>query len=75
MKQQTVRNSNLIPLVATPSIDTSLDIATLELLESWRIQDATSSPVEMQLAELELVKLKQAMNENRRLAGEPLIFP
>ena len=53
----------------------SVDLATLELLASWRQQDATTDPEEVRAAERELAEFKKAMNENRALAGEPVLFP
>ena len=53
----------------------SVDTATLELLASWRQQDATTDPEEVRAAERELAEFKKAMNENRALAGEPVLFP
>ena len=52
-----------------------VDSATLELLSSWRRQDATDKPQEIRAAERELAAFKKAMNENRALAGQPLVFP
>ena len=53
----------------------SVDIATLELLEAWRLQDATDDLEQLRAAERELTEFKKAMNESRTLAGEPLLYP
>jgi hypothetical protein len=49
----------------------SIDSATRELLASWRAEDATSNPEEIQIAEREIAEFKNAMNGNRIRAGEP----
>ena len=53
----------------------SADTATLELLEAWRLQDATDDLEQLRAAERELSEFKKAMNESRTLAGEPLLYP
>ena len=53
----------------------SINTATLELLANWRVQDATTDSEQIRAAEQELADFKKAMNENRILAGEPLLFP
>ena len=64
-----------MPPTAQPSNTGSIDTATLELLASWRAEDATSNPEELRAAEQELADFKKAMNENRARAGEPLLYP
>ena len=59
------------PQVQSGSVDTE----TLELITSWRQQDATADPQQDRAAERELAGFKKAMNENRALAGEPVLFP
>jgi len=49
--------------------------AAMELLRSWSQEDATDDPEAIRAAEEEWEALKQALNENRRLAGERLLFP
>jgi hypothetical protein len=49
----------------------SVDTATLELLASWRQQDATTDPEQVRAAERELAEFKKAMNESRAGAGKP----
>ena len=73
MKQPTTSQTS----VPTPpqTQDGSVDTATLELLASWRQQDATADPEQVRAAERELAEFKKAMNENRALAGEPVLFP
>ena len=58
----------------TPLND-SIDTATLELLASWRVQDATEDQEEIRAAERELTQLKKAMNEARTISSEPLLYP
>jgi hypothetical protein len=53
----------------------SVDTATLELLASWRRQDATENPETIRAAEQELIEFKRAMNESRTSTGERLLFP
>jgi hypothetical protein len=53
----------------------SVDTATLELLEAWRLQDATDDPEQLRAAERDLTEFKKAMNQSRTLAGEPLLYP
>jgi hypothetical protein len=53
----------------------TVDCVTLDLLAKWRLQDATENPDEIGAAEQELAAFKKAMNENRTLAGQPLVFP
>jgi ribosomal protein S12 methylthiotransferase accessory factor YcaO len=60
--------------MAPPSANSAVDTATLELLQGWRLQDATDNPEEVRAAEQELTEFKRAMNESRTLAGEPLLY-
>jgi hypothetical protein len=53
----------------------AIDTATLELLASWRLQDATADPELVRAAEQELAEFKNALNEGRTVAGEPVLFP
>ena len=53
----------------------SIDTATLELLASWRIQDATNDPEQLRAAAKELEEFKKAMNENRAATGERILYP
>lgn len=52
-----------------------IDTATLELLEGWRQQDATTDPEQIRAAEQEIAEFKKAMNENRSATGERKLFP
>jgi hypothetical protein len=52
-----------------------IDRATLELLATWRREDATENPAEVRAAEQDLAEFKKAMNENRAGSGEPLLYP
>jgi hypothetical protein len=63
----------LIPPVT--SRDVSIDTATLELLASWRQEDANASPEQIAAAAADLREFKRKMNENRTSAGEPVLFP
>jgi hypothetical protein len=51
------------------------DSATIQLLASWRSLDATDDPERIRAADSEVAEFKRAMNENRALAGEPILFP
>jgi hypothetical protein len=53
----------------------SIDTASLKLLASWRLQDATDDPEEVRAAEQELAEFKKAMNDARAAAGEPPLYP
>jgi hypothetical protein len=74
MKQQTL-DATITPPDAQPSNNGSVDTATLELLRSWRLQDATDNPEEVRAAEEEISAFMKAMNENRIAAGEPPLYP
>lgn len=63
------------PPFAPPSPPSMIDSVTLQLLRDWRLQDATDDPEEIRAAEQELAGFKKAMNANRILAGEPLLYP
>jgi hypothetical protein len=75
MERQTSSETAPVPQIVRRSDNGSLDTATLELLASWRLQDATEDPEEIRAAEQELTEFKRAMNENRALAGEHLLYP
>ncbi len=49
------------------------NLALIELLESWRKEDATDDPDELVRAEVELEGLKQSLNANR--PGQRPLFP
>ena len=74
MKEQTT-DLTAIPPVAHHSNNGSVDTATLELLRSWRMQDATDNPEDVRAAEEEIAAFKRAMNENRLVVGESLLYP
>ena len=65
MKHQTISETATKQPLPQPSSPGSIDTATLELLASWRHQDATDNPEELRTAEQELSAFKKAMNENR----------
>jgi hypothetical protein len=67
--------SESMPASITPSHDGLVDTATLELLASWRRQDATDNPEDIRQAERELADFKRAMNEGRAIAGETPLYP
>ena len=77
MKNQTTSSSEAssTPPIPQPPPNGSIDSATLELLASWRLEDATQNPEDVRAAEQELAEFKRAMNENRTRAGEPLLYP
>jgi hypothetical protein len=77
MKKQTTSpdEKNQAQPIVTPSANGSIDNATLKLLASWRIEDATKNPEDIQAAERELAEFKKAMNENRAYSGEPVLYP
>ena len=62
------------PPIPEPPKNGSVDSATLELLASWRLEDATQNPEDIRAAEQELAEFKRAMNENRTRAGEPPLY-
>ena len=53
----------------------SVGTATLELLASWKAQDATTDPEKIRAADQEVDEFMKAMNENRAATGERLLFP
>jgi hypothetical protein len=53
-----------------PSTTPEIDGATLQLLNSWRAEDATDDANEIRAAERELAEFKEAMNKIRIQAGE-----
>ena len=75
MKHLTTSETTSRPPGAHPSANGSIDTATLDLLETWRLQDATDDPEQLRAAQQELTEFKKAMNENRTLLGEPLLYP
>jgi len=75
MKRQIASEIGPMPSLAQPLNTGSIDTATLDLLTSWRAQDATDSPEELRAAEEELADFKRAMNESRTRVGEPLLYP
>ena len=74
MKQPTTSQPGMPPSPQASS-NGSIDTATLELLASWRIQDATTDPEQIRAAERELADFKKGMNETRTVAGERVLFP
>jgi len=68
-----VRGLHHIPRGA--KVHDSIDHATLEILDSWRLQDATDDPAEIRGAEQELAEFKEGMNRNRMEAGERSLYP
>ena len=76
MERQTRLSGEMAPAppMAPSSVNGAIDTATLELLQGWRLQDATGDPEEVRAAEQELTEFKRAMNESRTLAGEPLLY-
>jgi hypothetical protein len=74
MKTRTTSRPTVPPLPQV-SGNGPIDTATLELLASWRVQDATADPEQIRAAEQELAEFKQALNESRTASGEPVLFP
>lgn len=52
-----------------------IDTATLELLAGWRRADATGNPDEIRAAKEDLDEFKSAMNRNRLVTGDPVLYP
>lgn len=75
MKQPATPERASTQPMARLSNDDPVDTATLELLASWRLQDATDNPEELRAADQELAEFKRAMNDARTSAGEPLLYP
>lgn len=75
MNQQTT--SETVPAQPTPQAVPRrlIDYATIALLEEWMVEDATDDPELIRLAEEELHEFKKALNENRAVCGERLLFP
>ena len=74
MERQTSLSGEMTPAPPMAPANSSVDTATLELLQGWRLQDATDNLEEVRAAEQDLTEFKRAMNENRTLAGEPLLY-
>jgi hypothetical protein len=51
-----------------------MDTATLDLLASWRLEDSNPTSDQIRDAEEQLREFKQAMNENRKSAGEAKLY-
>jgi len=75
MKQRTTSETTPIPTPAPPSTNGSMDVATLDLLASWRLEDSSPTPDQVRAAEEELREFKRTMNENRASTGEPILYP
>ena len=73
MKQPST--SQPVSVLPPPVLGGFVDTATLELLASWKAQDATTNPEEIRVAEEEVFEFMKAMNRNRAAAGERLPFP
>lgn len=71
MKQPSTIQPSNVPLPPTASIDT----ATLELLASWKAEDATTDPEKLRESDEEIAQFKKAMNANRAATGARLLFP
>ena len=75
MKESTTSPPTLTLGPPAAANSSPIDTATLELLASWRLQDATTDPEPIRAAEIEIEEFKKAMNENRMAAGEPILYP
>jgi len=71
MKQPSTVGPASEPPPQLPAVDT----ATLELLASWKAEDATTDPEKIRAADEEVDAFMKAMNENRAASGERLLFP
>ena len=71
MKQQTTSGTPLIPPLPQLSTPGSIDTPTMEVLASWRVQDATVDPEKPRAAGHEFADVKKTLNDNRTQAGEP----
>ena len=49
--------------------------ASIALLKSWLVEDATDDPEEMRKAEEELLEFKRNMNKPRKEVGARLLYP
>ena len=49
--------------------------ASIALLQSWLVEDATDNPDDIQQAQAELDAFKQAINAERERAGARRIYP
>jgi len=68
--------STIEPASAPPPPPTGfVDTATLELLATWKAEDATTDPEKLRAADEEVAEFKKAMNENRAATGARLLFP
>ena len=72
MKQTTTQPVSQPP---PPVPGALVDTATLELLASWKAQDATTDPEKLRAADEEVAEFKKQMNANRSATGARLIFP
>jgi hypothetical protein len=57
-----------------PAMD-FVDAATLELLASWKTEDATIDPEKLREADEEIAEFKRSMNRNRAEVGARALFP
>ena len=75
MTQQTLSNiAESLP--AAPTVHRGpVNQALVDLLDQWIAEDATDDPEVILQAEKELTEFKQAMNQNRVLAGESPLYP
>lgn len=52
-----------------------VDTGTLEILATWKAEDATTDPEKLREADEEIAEFKKAMNKNRAATGARLLFP
>jgi hypothetical protein len=70
-----MKQPSTIQLGSAPRSPTAvIDTATLELLASWKAEDATTDPEKLRDADEEIAQFKKAMNENRAATGARLLF-
>jgi hypothetical protein len=73
--KQPLRTHPMTDQPPLPPVGGSVDTATLELLASWKAQDATTDPELIRAADEEVAEFMKAMNKNRAATGERLLFP
>ncbi len=71
--RQTVKQMLPSAETAAPVVDSKTQ-NLIDLLESWRREDATDDPEELDRREREWEELKANLNANRAATGERLLF-
>ena len=73
--QSTTTMPSFVPKAEDLSATAAVDTETLELLEAWAREDATEDPGKLKNAQQELDEFKRAMNENRAVCRERILYP